>query len=246
MAKILYLHEVREDYSSIIFFKNKKNLEAAKEELDKPDSYQDQEDYDYNKENNIEFIREGDFSYSKGLAFFAGDVGDGKNYDPYDGLEFRDMTEEQFRAQAEKHIEVFDAGDEQGPGGLLYYKGGIKEGTEIYMDSRSGIITDKGTSPKIAIEDGLYSIGESVKTTFKYVPTFESFTAPQKINENLSDEDRKAMMDVELKEIFRRATELAKRIKDMEEYAEPIDPAFVDQMVAQVKDAFKKEKIKLK
>lgn len=105
-----------------------------------------------------------------------------------------------------------------------------------------------GDEPELAWAGYEYVIGESKQTikTMKYVPTFESFTDPQKINENLSDEDRKAMMDVELKEIFRRATELAKRIKDMEEFAEPIDPAFVNQMVAQVKDAFKKEKLKLR
>ena len=173
MAKILYIHEKREDYDNLHFFKNKKKLEAAKVELDKPTEWQDQEDYDQNKEWGVEYVKEGSFSYSKGLALFLGDVGDGNYYQ--DGTEFRDMTEEQFRAQAEKHVEVFDAGNEQGQGALLYYKGAIKEGTVIYMSSNSGIVTDKGTKPMIHVEDGDYVVGESVNTTFKYVPTFESF-----------------------------------------------------------------------
>ena len=173
MAKIFYIHEKREDYDIVHFFKNKKKLAAAKVEIDKPTKWQDQEDYDQNKEWGVEYVNEGSFSYSKGLALLLGDVGDGNFYQ--DGLEFRDMTEEQFRAQAQKHIEVVDAGDEQGPGALIYYKGAIKDGTEVYMDSQSGIVHDKGTQPTILVEDGTYQIGESVKTTFKYVPTFESF-----------------------------------------------------------------------
>ena len=173
MAKIFFLHEKRQDYDYVHLFKNMKKMEVAKMELDKPVGAQDQEDYDQNKERGVEFIKEGSFSYSKGLALFLGDVGDGNFYDI--GDEFRDMTEEQFRAQAEKHVEVFDAGDEQGPGALLYYKGAIKDGTKIYMDSRSGVVADKGTKPMIHVEDGDYQVGESVNTTFKYVPTFESF-----------------------------------------------------------------------
>lgn len=179
MAKILYIHEKREDYDYLYFFKNKKKLDAAKVELDKPTKFQDQEEYDQNKEWGIEHINEGSFSYSKGLAILLGEAGDGIFYDIAE--EFRDMTEEEFRALAEKHIEIFDAGDEQGSGALLYYKGAIKEGTEIYMDSRSGIVTDKGTKPTILVEDGEYHIGESVNTTFKHIPTFESFVNSQDI-----------------------------------------------------------------
>jgi hypothetical protein len=173
MAKQFYIHEKREDYDIIHFFRNKKKLEAAKVEIDKPTKWQDQEDYDQSKEWGVEWVKEGSISYSKGLALLSGEVGDGNYYQ--EGLEFRDMTEEQFRAAAEKHVEVFDAGDEQGQGALIYYKGAIKDGTEVYMDSQSGIVHDKGTQPTILIEDGEYSIGESVNTTFKYVPTFESF-----------------------------------------------------------------------
>ena len=181
MAKVFYVHQKREDYDYLYFFKNNKKMEAAKVELDKPYKGQDQEDYDQNKEWGVESINGGSFSYSKGLAILMGDAGDGNWYDI--GDEFRDMTEEEFRAQAEKHVEVFDAGDEQGPGALLYYKGAIKDGTVIYMDSRSGIVHDKGTQPTILVEDGEYHIGESVNTTFKYVPTFESFIGSQKLNE---------------------------------------------------------------
>ena len=173
MAKIFYIHEKREDYDIIHFFKNKKSLAAGMVEIDKPMKWQDQEDYDQNKEWGVSSNNEGSFSYSKGLALLMGDVGDGKWYEIAE--EWRDMTEEQFRAAAEKHIEVFEAGDEKGPGALMYYKGAIKEGTEIYMDSRSGIVHDKGTQPTILVEDGEYQVGESVNTTFKYVPTFESF-----------------------------------------------------------------------
>ena len=179
MAKILYIHEKREDYDNLHFFKNKKKLDAAKAELDKPTKGQDQEDYDQNKEWGVEFIKEGSFSYSKGLAILLGDAGDGNFYDI--GEEFRDMTEEEFRAQAEKHIEVVDAGDEQGPGALLYYKGAIKDGTVIHASSMSGVLADKGTKPTIFVEDGEYNIGESVNTTFKHIPTFESFVNSQDI-----------------------------------------------------------------
>lgn len=179
MAKVFYIHEQREDYSYIRFFRNKKNSAAAKVEIDQPRKGQDQEDYEENKGLGIEFVNEGSFSYSKGLTLLLGDVGDGNFYGQ--GLEWRDMTEEQFRAQAKKHVEVFDAGDEQGSGALLYYKGAIKEGTYIYMDSQNGVLADKGTQPTIFVEDGDYHIGESVNTTFKHIPTFESFVNSQDI-----------------------------------------------------------------
>lgn len=249
MAKVLYIHEKREDYDIVHFFKNKKKMEAAKVELDKPDHHQDQEDYDQNKEWGIEFVKEGSFSYSKGLALFLGDVGDGNYYQ--DGMEFRDMTEEQFRAQAEKHVEVFDAGDEQGQGALLYYKGAIKEGTELYMDSRSGIVHDKGTQPTILVEDGEYHIGESVNTTFKYVPTFESFTAPQKVSktnedyfDSLPDWEKQAQMDSTVDMVTFKAKEFARRVKSAEEFSDKVGLKFKTPLMKIVKDVFKKEKLK--
>ena len=170
MAKALYLQEYREDYMYIHFFRNPKALEAKKEEL-----LQD-EDFAENIEDNVEALNEGTFSYSKGLAYFAGDVGDGKYYTGWDGPEFRDMTEEEFRAQVEKHIEVFDAGKEQGAGGLCWWGKQAVKGS-YYEDSRTGMEFPKDmTQPKIDASDGMYHTGElDEKTTFKYVPTFESF-----------------------------------------------------------------------
>ena len=256
MAKIFYVHQQREDYDYIYFFRNKKNAAAAKVEKDKPMKWQDQEDYDQNKEWGVESITEGSFSYSKGLALFLGDVGDGNYYQ--EGLEWRDMTEEQFRAQAEKHVEIFDTGKSQGSGALLYYKGAIKEGTEIYMDSRSGIVHDKGTQPTILVEDGEYHVGESVNTTFKYVPTFESFTAPQKVsktNENwaakLADYERKGMLDNLQTELKRMAAEMAEEVQtgiELDAAAKAAgEPDYGWEKMAMriIKDAFKKEKIKL-
>lgn len=166
MAKIHYIEEYREDYTTIYFFKNQANANAKKEEL-----LQD-EDFAENIEDGVEKLREGSVSYSKGLAVLIGDAGDGKDYDLYhDGAGYKDMSEDDVNAIKAKHIEDFGAGNGGDYGGLVYYKGAIKDGTSIYMDSRSGLITDNGTKPKFAVEDGNVLEG----TKMKYVPTFESF-----------------------------------------------------------------------
>ena len=108
-----------------------------------------------------------------------------------------------------------------------------------------------GDEPELAWAGYEYVIGESKQTikttkTMRHIPTFESFTNPQKINEEQSDEDRKAMMDINDTEIVRRATELAKRIQSGIEFAKPIDPDHEKKLMKQVIDAFKKEKIKLR
>lgn len=175
MAKVNYLFEFRQDYTNIRFFKNQKNSDAKKEEL-----LQD-EDFAENIEDDVEKLLEGSVSYSKGLAVMFGDVGGGEAYDLWDGAVFKDMSEDEFNAIKAKHIEAFDSGnDELGYGGLIYYKGAIKEGTKIHMSTRSGIVTDDGTQPKQVIDAGDVYF-ESVKTTFKYVPTFESFMSSQKL-----------------------------------------------------------------
>ena len=178
MAKAIYLQEYREDYMYIHFFRNPKALEAKKNELLQDATFVK------NIEGNVEALNEGTFSYSKGLAYFAGDVGDGKYYTGWDGPEFRDMTEEEFRAQVEKHIEVFDAGKEKGAGGLCWWGKQAVKGS-YYEDSRTGMEFPKDmTQPKIDASDGMYHTGElDEKTTFKYVPTFESFIGSQKLNE---------------------------------------------------------------
>jgi len=111
-----------------------------------------------------------------------------------------------------------------------------------------------GDEPELAWAGYEYIIGESInkqnQTAMKYVPTFESFTAPQKVSktneEELSPEDRKMMMDMGVTDIARRATLLARHIKDSAEFGEPIDPRHEDVLMKAVKDVFKKEKLKLK
>ena len=254
MAKAIYLQEYREDYMYIHFFRNPKALEAKKNEL-----LQDAE-FVKNIEDNVEALNEGTFSYSKGLAYFAGDVGDGKYYTGWDGPEFRDMTEEEFRAQVEKHIEVFDAGKEKGAGGLCWWGKQAVKGS-YYEDSRTGMEFPKDmTQPKIDASDGMYHTGElDEKTTFKYVPTFESFTAPQKVsktNENwaakLADYERKGMLDNLQTQLKRMAADMANEVQTGIELdaagkaaGEP-DYGWEKMAMGIIKDAFKKEKIKLK
>jgi hypothetical protein len=170
MAKVIYLQEYREDYMYIHFFKNQKALEVKKNEL------LQEEDYVEGIEDGVEALNEGTFSYSKGLAYFSGDVGDGNYYTSFDGPVFRDMTEEEFRAQVEKHIEVFDAGKEQGAGGLCWWGKQAIKGS-YYESGRSGMHFSRDmTQPKIDAQEGMYHTGElDEKTSFKYVPTFESF-----------------------------------------------------------------------
>ena len=88
-------------------------------------------------------------------------------------------TEEDFRSQAEsleycafftkvKNVEIF-----------------IPLGEDGYGDDELDFAGAEynGGEPELAMVDGDYEIGESVKTTFKYVPTFESFIGSQKLNE---------------------------------------------------------------
>ena len=104
-------------------------------------------------------------------------------------------------------------------------------------------------------------IGESKQTTktMKYVPTFESFTAPQKVsktNENwaakLADYERKGMLDNLQTQLKRMAADMADEVQTGIELdaagkaaGEP-DYGWEKMAMGIIKDAFKKEKIKLK
>jgi hypothetical protein len=108
-----------------------------------------------------------------------------------------------------------------------------------------------GDEPELAWAGYEYIIGESKneQTNMKHVPTFESFTAPQKVsktNEELSHEDIKMMSDIEVNEILFKARELARKIAGHVEFTSPIDKDQEKKVMAKVKDVFKKEKLKLK
>ena len=109
--------------------------------------------------------------------------------------------------------------------------------------------------------DGYFEIGESVKTVFRHIPTFESFTASQKVsktNEGLKDFEysyadepdwmRKAMLDDEKNTVKGLAADLARHVKTGMKIDASGDPDYGWEKIAMgiIKDAFKKEKIKLK
>ena len=111
-----------------------------------------------------------------------------------------------------------------------------------------------GGEPELAMVNGYFEIGESVKTVFRHIPTFESFTAPQKVsktNEGFEDEPdwmRKAMLDDEQVTVKLLAADLAKHVKTGMKIDASGDPDYGWEKIAMgiIKDAFKKEKIKLK
>ena len=118
-----------------------------------------------------------------------------------------------------------------------------------------------GDEPELAMVYGDLVIGESKQTTktMKYVPTFESFTAPQKVsktNENwaakLADYERKGMLDNLQTQLKRMAADMADEVQTGIELdaagkaaGEP-DYGWEKMAMGIIKDAFKKEKIKLK
>ena len=113
-----------------------------------------------------------------------------------------------------------------------------------------------GDEPELAWAGYEYIIGESInkQTTMKYVPTFESFTAPQKVSKtnegfaDLADYERKGRLDDSANTVRRLAADLVRRVKTGIEIDASGDPDYGWEKIALgiIKDAFKKEKIKLK
>ena len=149
MAQVYYVFEGPEDYAQCNLFKNKKKADAKAEEL--------RADEDFMKlvDDGAAFLEVGNISYKDGFAVLLGS-------DFWPG-EVKAMSADEFKNLA-------TADDE---GACVYYTGSIKDGTECYLDTRGNDYN--GTQPTIAVADGDYEIGESVKATFKYIPTFESF-----------------------------------------------------------------------
>lgn len=147
MAQVYYVFEGPEDYAQCYLFKNKKKADAKAEEL------RADEDFMMSVEDGAAFLEVGSVSYKEGFAVLYGP-------DYWPG-EVSAMSADQFRML------------EDTEGAFAYYIGAIKDGTECYLDERGNEYS--GTQPAIAIADGYFEIGESAKTNFKYVPTFESF-----------------------------------------------------------------------
>lgn len=147
MAQVHYVFEGPEDYAQCYLFKNKKKADAKAEEL------RADEDFMMSVEDGAAFLEVGSVSYKEGFAVLYGS-------DYWPG-EVSAMSADQFRML------------EDAEGLFAYYTGAIKDGTECYLDERGNEYS--GTQPTIAIADGDFEIGESAKTNFKYVPTFESF-----------------------------------------------------------------------
>ena len=113
-----------------------------------------------------------------------------------------------------------------------------------------------GDEPELAWAGYEYIIGESKnkQTTMKYVPTFESFTAPQEVSKtnegfaDLADYERKGRLDDMQNWVKRQAADLVRRVKTGIEIDASGDPDYGWEKIALgiIKDAFKKEKIKLK
>ena len=156
MAQVHYVFEGPEDYAQCYLFKNKKKADAKAEEL------RADEEFMMSVEDGAAFLEVGSVSYREGFAVLYGS-------DYWPG-EVKAMSADEFRGLIDEY------------GSFAYYTGVIKDGTECYLDERGNDY--KGTQPTIAISDNDFEIGESVKTNFKYVPTFESFIGSQKLNEN--------------------------------------------------------------
>ena len=158
MAQVHYIFEGPEDYAQCYLFKNKKKADAKAEEL------RANEDFMEDVEDDVAFLEVGSISYKEGFAVLLGS----------------DFWPGQVKAMSADEFNNLAQADEDGA--FVYYTGSIKDGTECYLDTRGNDYS--GTQPTIAVADGDYEIGESVKTTFKYVPTFESFMGSQKLNED--------------------------------------------------------------
>ena len=154
MPQVYYVFEGPEDYAQCNLFKNKKKADVKAEGL--------RADKDFMElvGDGVAFLEVGSISYKDGFAVLSGP-------DFWPG-EVKAMSRDEFNNLA-------GSGDE---GSFVYYTGPIKDGTECYLDTRGNDYN--GTQPTMAMADGDYEIGESVKATFKYVPTFESFAARRK------------------------------------------------------------------
>lgn len=160
MAQVHYVFEGPEDYAQCYLFKNKKKADAKVEEL------RADEDFMGDVEDDIAFLEVGSISYKEGFAVLLGS----------------DFWPGQVKAMSADEFNNLAQTDEDGA--FVYYTGSITDGTECYLDQRGNEYN--GTQPTIAVADGDYEIGESVKTTFKYVPTFESFIGSQEVTESAS------------------------------------------------------------
>ena len=158
MAQVHYVFEGPEDYAQCYLFKNKKKADAKAAEI------KSAEDFMEDVEDGVAFLEVGSISYKEGFAVLLGS----------------DFWPGQVKAMSADEFNNLAQADEDGA--FVYYTGSIKDGTECYLDQRGNEYN--GTQPTIAVADGDYEIGESVKTTFKYVPTFESFIGSQKLNED--------------------------------------------------------------
>ena len=158
MAQVHYIFEGPEDYAQCYLFKNKKKADAKAAEI------KSDEDFMENVEDGVSFLEVGSISYKEGFGVLLGS----------------DFWPGQVKAMSADEFNNLAQADEDGA--FVYYTGSIKDGTECYLDTRGNDYS--GTQPTIAVADGDYEIGESVKTTFKYVPTFESFMGSQKLNED--------------------------------------------------------------
>ena len=158
MAQVNYVFEGPEDNAQCYLFKNKKKADAKAEEL------RADEEFMMSVEDGAAILEVGSVSYREGFAVLYGS-------DYWPG-EVKAMSADEFRGLIDEY------------GSFAYYTGVIKDGTECYLDERGNDY--KGTQPTIAISDNDFEIGESVKTNFKYVPTFESFIGSQKVNENFT------------------------------------------------------------
>mgnify|MGYP001247548257 CR=1 FL=1 len=113
-----------------------------------------------------------------------------------------------------------------------------------------------GDEPELAMVYGDLVIGESKQnqTTMKYVPTFESFTAPQKVSKtnegfaDLADYEREGRLDDLQNQVRRSADEMVRKVQTGIEIDASGDPDYGWEKIALgiIKDAFKKAKIKLK
>jgi len=148
MAQVHYVFEGPEDYAQCYLFKNKGKARAKARELKADKDFMELVD------DEVAFLEEGSISYTEGFAVMIGS-------DFWPG-EVKAMSADQFRKLAQG-----------ADGSFVYYTGDIKDGTECYLDSRGNEYN--GSQPTIAVVDGDYEISESIKTTFKFIPTFESF-----------------------------------------------------------------------